>query len=549
MKRKIIFLNLIIIFVLSLSSCNINKNIINDNEKEQPKEETKTEEKPWLSLKTVKGTEFKYNLTEDEFNNFSAEMERAKKYVDAEDHYDYFIDIYNKAENYYDEAVKASDALYLDYCLYGDLDYLDGYEVFDNIRIDILKWFNDVEHLAFNNSFKNRLWDNKTDDEILELIGTPLPEEYYNLSKELTSYQNDYYELDSSSYDYLEKVDKLYVSYVNASNKLSKYLNYDNYMDYMYEDTFLRDYKPSDTGDFFKYCINYLGNYYLPLIENRGNGSYELNSSEKRILNNFFDGNCFEENNFKTIENYKDSFGGIIKEAFENLFKENGYYFISYEKDGDDGAFQDTFDGIPYVFYGAYSHDYLTVIHEFGHYTYALKGLNYDIFDLCETHSQGNEFMFLNYYMNNNNFSDNLKEALMKRMLYNYIRIIVIASLVNEVEKNCYGSNDFKIGDLKKELTDIYNEYPLLKKIISFNGALDYIVEVTMDSPCYYISYATSAIGALNLNKIASEDYNKAKECYLKLIKHDGYDEYLDIYEYAGLYNPFNEETFKYLIN
>jgi hypothetical protein len=170
-------------------------------------------------------------------------------------------------------------------------------------------------------------------------------------------------------------------------------------------------------------------------------------------------------------------------------------------------------------------------------------------FDLCETHSQSNEVLFLNYYINNQDISTNLKTYLRDYKIADFIESVILCSLVNETEKRCYNSESLKTGDLEKYLRKIYSENRSLMTAYDFDNALYYITYVSMSSPCYYISYATSQLGSLNIEKLAYTDFDKAKDSYLKLFKYDNCNTYREVYEYAGLYDPLSEDMFKYIVS
>jgi hypothetical protein len=77
---------------------------------------------------------------------------------------------------------------------------------------------------------------------------------------------------------------------------------------------------------------------------------------------------------------------------------------------------------------------------------------------------------------------------------------------------------------------------------------------VTIGSPCYYISYSISALSVLQLYPKALEDFDAAKDSYLKLFTYvDEYDtdyDYMTTEEtllYAGLLSFKDEELYKYI--
>ena len=78
---------------------------------------------------------------------------------------------------------------------------------------------------------------------------------------------------------------------------------------------------------------------------------------------------------------------------------------------------------------------------------------------------------------------------------------------------------------------------------------LDYVSYVSLNSPGYYISYSTSLMGALMIDKMASTDFDKAKQAYMDIVCKADEGVFIDVYEKAGLYNPLSEDAFKYVFS
>ena len=325
-------------------------------------------------------------------------------------------------------------------------------------------------------------------------------------------------------------------------------------MDYSYENIYGRDYAVSDANDFYNHVIEYV----IPASKSFHDeymANYNLLTNEEtKQLRSFINSNGFL-NNFSYIESYRDFMGGDFKEAFDNLFNINGgNYYISHEENCYEGAYMTILgeqdNRYPMVYYGgSYYQSCQTIVHEFGHYFEAIINGEHDLsYDLAESQSQGDEFLFFEY-LAQNNFANNgqvtpLGKAIINHYLSDACSLIVLASLVDHIEKLCYEAEELKVGDLKQFVLDEYEAHPALSTIYPSGLVVDYIQDVSMMSPCYYISYATSLIPSININMIAEDDLNKGKESYLKLINHPGKEDFIEVCEYAGLYNPFEEETF-----
>jgi oligoendopeptidase F len=109
-----------------------------------------------------------------------------------------------------------------------------------------------------------------------------------------------------------------------------------------------------------------------------------------------------------------------------------------------------------------------------------------------------------------------------------------------------------------------YDEYDLLYASISVDLGIDELFRsdsywrygMTISSPCYYISYAVSAINALQIYTVANtEGFDAAKDCYLKTITYIDTleeDEYMPLEEvltYAGLNSYVDEDTHMKIAN
>ena len=65
--------------------------------------------------------------------------------------------------------------------------------------------------------------------------------------------------------------------------------------------------------------------------------------------------------------------------------------------------------------------------------------------------------------------------------------------------------------------------------------------------PMYYISYAVSALPALEIFFISQDDRDEAIDAYLSIVDETGYREYLDVLDDADLHSPFKDNTYQLL--
>lgn len=516
---------------------------------------------PWKSGKTVEGNKIEYDLKQEDIDLILSNLDYIKSICETDDEtkYDVFIEFYNIVKDMRNVLDDASKKESLKYYMYGTIENLNRSDEFNNYRFDLLQWISDVEHIIYDNNgdIKQIFYKGLTNDEILDYIGINYPDDYYQKKKRLSELESNYLALDEKSETYLDEIDEIFVEYVNLGNEfVDIYYDgiYDNYYDYMFKEVYGRDYRPKDTYGFYDNIMDYI----LPLssfIEAKYDEIRdELDDDSLELLDTIISGDSFTEC-FDIIEAYKDYMGGDFKNVFDDLFKDGGNYYISYDNDGYSGAYVETLgieskDYYPIAFFGPHNHDSSTIIHEFGHYFNGYINRNDNSpMDLFETHSQADEYLFYQFLFQEL-FKDNeaLADALKCYFLQDDYEYLVYFAMVSEVERLCYEKDNLQLGDLKNICHELYTKNTGLNVFGPTERSLyRYTQNVTMYSPGYYISYATSLIGALNINRIAEDNFNDAKDSYYKLINHNGIDGYVDVYEYAGLKNPFEEDTFKYI--
>ena len=168
--------------------------------------------------------------------------------------------------------------------------------------------------------------------------------------------------------------------------------------------------------------------------------------------------------------------------------------------------------------------------------------------DTSEIHSQGLEVLFLScadaVYGEEN--------AAVKKLniVYNLLDSIIQGCLQDEFQQLAYAAaKDHKltVKELNELACRLYNEYgletqPGAKEIYSW-------VEIphTYENPFYYISYATSAVNALDILSISQEDYREAVDTYMRLTALPMDIPYQQALEQVGLHNTFDADTLQFI--
>ena len=231
-------------------------------------------------------------------------------------------------------------------------------------------------------------------------------------------------------------------------------------------------------------------------------------------LNDYIDLLAFTSNPDKQIS-FSDELNNLVADG--NLFR--GRYT---------GAFVTSIYGldIPVAYFGSGYDNPFTVAHEFGHYMNEIynKGEYDQSFDLLEMHSQGNEILYLHYLdgkLTNKGYL----------LCENYNLLVMLDTIMTSLAVDAFEQavyTDSYTGTYSAQImadgtitTDEYDR--LFQSILADFGAQDYMMAeywryVTITSPCYYVSYAVSALSVLQLYPMTEEDYDNAIASYLSLI-------------------------------
>jgi oligoendopeptidase F len=208
-------------------------------------------------------------------------------------------------------------------------------------------------------------------------------------------------------------------------------------------------------------------------------------------------------------------------------------------------------DETPFCLFGSNGQSSSTMVHEIGHYYASYTNHDLNNYDLCETHSQGNEFLFLQFCKDE--LPTKVYEPVRYYNLFNAYYVIVMATVIDDFEQRVYSLDNKTINKMTSEDFDALMDEVLLdygKDAEWFADNLadvhEYWRKVAIDNPVYYISYAVSAVASVEIFAIAEDDYEAAQQAYITLVEGvDEEDGFLEALKKAGLTTPFEEETFK----
>ena len=566
MNFKLRILALFLAILMCLTSCEFLNGLMNPGQGQEQTtastEQTTTTEKPTTSTSTKEPEEEKFSR----FDNSLTVAELTAKYTLKKDYYnetmtllDTLLEVSKTAETIeevdviYDEfeerfyhiAQQMTIATIIYYCNTTDYKATKRHTDVTNMFYDLQdKYTTTCRSIYQESPYKDELFADWTEDEIQELLDyDPIIVE---LRKKIEELQVEYNALpEDEAWD--DNVAEIYVQIVQTNQQIAAYYGYANYYDYAAANVYDRDYTREQLGGFREYIIKHI----FPYVEDLKNGSYPASdmSKEDKDLANAFIGGAFDGMKENYLVDYLDSLEGTMGESMRDMFANKNCIFAS-GNNSHSSAFCTYLyeDETPFCLFGRNGQSSTTMVHEIGHY-YADK-VNSDLgnYDLLETHSQGNEFLFLDYCKDV--LPSGVHYAAQQDQLFNMAITMMFSTIIDEFEQTIYTLESVE-GFTSKEFDDIMigicEKYGGEDRFGSLGliSPCTYWRYVCIDNPVYYISYAVSAVASLEIGALASVDREAAHAAYKILVEDvTPEDGFLGALELAGLGSPFAEETF-----
>lgn len=509
-------------------------------------------------------------------------------YDDFVSQYYYLIDEYHYAAITADTSVKDSD-----YDLKNEIyELVNSFEEIDQ-RIDLA---------VYDTKYKKEFFAESgytTDQEIDKYIATidvDATAAANKLSVEMEKYLTDY-AAEGSTVTAGETLFKYY----SKSQEYATLMGYNDYLEYAYENVYGREYtvaesnnlKPFISTYIVPFCSSYSDEFYDAYDKAGTNERVrEAFNTSINLLYNYYGGY------FDLLNDYSTLIGGDYYDSFKNLYVSGKYYYSSNKNDSITAYVSHYSDGTPFMFMSPGYQGLSTFIHEFGHYNAAMVGGDNISYDLDEVQSQANETLFALYLQNSGIKSETILKLYLDAVIFQMADSVINGYLVNELEKWVYtldyttftdgGTATLKDYNIihKKELDEKgypdglsqaqFDALDASKKALTKydNFALAYHAKwneicqginatdkkdlgnldmILTSYQGYYISYATSAVAALEVYATAYDELKETgkmdnaiaiyKEIYKK------HDEENDTFESvlvdAGVYGVFDENAYK----
>ena len=317
--------------------------------------------------------------------------------------------------------------------------------------------------------------------------------------------------------------------------QIAKSHGYDNYADYADAEIYYRDYTTSDL-QVMKDAVK----HFSPELQQM---QYVFSTDASVRFNG-------TDDLFSRVGGILCSISPLAEEAFD-AFTSNHLYSFGNEDGRMEGAYTLTLikRNLPFIYAQTdlSSDSAITLAHEFGHFTafYSvpmaaplIAELNLDV---GEIHSQGLELLFTaNADELYGKEADNVRAGNVTRTA----GAIIDGCVMDDWEREVYANPDMTLDEINECFRQIELEY----------GAEDYPgleylwcdIHHLFESPLYYISYAVSAFGALQIWAVSQEDYNQAVTLWENIVRQGAFDvDYVDALNDAGL-DIFYEENVAY---
>lgn len=343
---------------------------------------------------------------------------------------------------------------------------------------------------------------------------------------------DDYY---STAYD--EELSEAETNEACAQLYLDAIESYDT-SKYLY-DYYGRDYTVEDASGVYHEIVESL----VPVFEALGD-RLQNDPRSKKLSSDFSVTEPFD-----TIRQYAPQISDKLSESIELLTTEK-LYTVGTGDSCYDGSYTVSLPGeqraIMYLYRGGGFYDFITSVHEFGHFHADWRDQTPIIcqqvnLDLAEVQSQGLELLFTHFYPD---IFGSDAEYLELSALYNIIDSVVSGFAVGEFEYEVMQrGSKCKPKDVLEIYDRIHDECGL--------GIELYQISHLFEQPGYYVSYGVSALAALQIYTAMQQDFRAAAEQYERIAaipSMSGEYSFREALEKAGFSDIFAEDCIEKVI-
>lgn len=558
--KKLIALLLVLSMLFAMSAC---KQDESEDKKKETTEETEetggetepsteetepTEEPDPVDPITFEGLSLSYILTDRDVDAFYDLLEQCEEIALAGEDEDAIDEISDELElkfNFIEDQASIAQIIY--YCDMSDEEaserFLDCSDIVSEVQNEMKLMMRRV--YESDSPAKDILFEDWTQQELDMLMNHS--DEVMELEKRNAEILVEYQALKDRASDDMVP---LYLEQVQNNNRIAQIYGFDNFYDYAHSLGYNRDYSYEQLEDMRGYVANYLAPAVSDAYDAFFDAMQALSMDEQLLLIELMEAD-YDDMDENYLTDYLASLPKDVRQGMEEALQEENSYFTDY-KHAQEGAFTAVFSDRCFCFFGPGYANSMTVAHELGHY-YGGHFADLDLLslDLAETQSQGNEWLFVGYL--SETLDPEVFEALVSYKLYENTTTILICVLVDEFEQRLYACEDIEsldaddLYDMMEDICDLYGGYDYIEAYST--DIHSYWRNVVVENPAYYISYAVSAVAAMNVYTIYEEDPDAALTAYRGVVENDGTLSFLETLEDAGLPGPFDRSFYEDLAN
>lgn len=396
---------------------------------------------------------------------------------------------------------------------------------------------------------KEVLFEDWTQDEIDRMLAHN--EEIASLEKRNEELTVEYRELSQESLSWDEEVVRIYNEMVKNCNRIAELYGYENYYEYASRVIYERDFGAEERSKMRSYATTYLMDAVYGALDTFLSKYEGLGFMDSNLVTGLMYTD-YDDLGTNYVADYMQSIPGDVAEKMQAMFDEQRVVFVD-DPNAVEGAFTTYIDGAPFCFFGPGYQSSTTLIHELGHY---YGGTMVELWeqplDISEVQSQGNEWLFV-YYLSET-LSEELFECFLHLTITDNMTIILSALMIDQFEEMVYthpNAGELTLEEYEALMDEVVSQYGDPEEINYVIGDLNtYWKMVVVEQPVYYISYAVSAVAAMDIYVTATENEEQAWTAYRALVEEMDPDAgFLKNLENAGIDGPFEEDVYAYFAN
>lgn len=493
-------------------------------------------------------THVQYTLDQEMQDSFYAALEESERLSIAGEDMDAIEQAADTLETLYMELIDQNQIAYILYCT--DLKnetYSGQYMESSEVCAQAEAAYNAMTKRVYlsDTPVREELFEDWTQEEINMMLS--YNDEIAQLQQRNTELTVAYRGLDDESFE--TDMLPLYNEIVSNNNRIAQLYGYEDHYTYASRNVYQRDYGAEELKLLREYAAQYLPEVCDSITE-RFYTAYDQLGEEDRELMNALLGSGYDKLDENYVQLYIQDLYPTASEDMAGMFGEDRAVFTK-ASNAYRGAFTVWIDDAPFCYYGPYYQDSETVIHELGHYYGGLYMEPWSMsVDICETQSQGNEWLFMRFL--EGYLEPHIYSSLSDYKLMTELSDILAFVVLDEFEQRIYCHEN--AGGMTQEEYDV-----LLEEVAQSYGGIAYLRDNILDisiywkqvlpeNPVYYLSYAVSSVAAVDLYTAAWEDQEQARDIYRRLIEESDEEEgFLENIRAAGLSGPFEESVYQKL--